>query len=193
MLILLAQVFISGGSGMGVMTTWVPLFLRDPTKGLALDVWAAGLVSSIATSGGVLGTIFFGRIADKRGYLKTAMVSLAVTTTTILLLNFEDSFSLLIIPHLFILSMTTFSMSSLLQAHLAGVSTTSERDILLGLFFTVGYGVSSLWSTFLGSLIDLFSFKAIWVTMVFTGVSAMICLLIAYRAFMTKQRLSLAS
>ncbi|MDQ1281348.1 MAG: hypothetical protein QG670_2613, partial [Thermoproteota archaeon] len=186
-LILIAQAFISGGTGMGVMTTWVPVFLRDPTKGLALDVWTAGLISSIAMSGGVVGTILFGRIADKRGYLKTAMSSLAVTTITIFLLNFEGSFSLLVVPHLFILSMTTFSMTSLLQAHLAEVSTTSQREILLGLYFTMGQGVSALWSTFLGYLVDLYSYNAIWITMVFAGVAAMACLVIAYRAFMKKR------
>jgi predicted MFS family arabinose efflux permease len=115
------------------------------------------------------------------------MASLAVTIIMIFLLLFENSFSLIVIPHLFILSMTTFSLSSLLQAHLAGVSTTSERDILLGLYFTLGQGVSSLWSTLLGSLVDLYSFNAIWVTMVSASVSAMVCLIISYKIFMEKR------
>jgi len=179
--ILMAQAFISGGTGMGVMTTWVPVYMRDATKGLGLTVGFAGIVSSIATVGGVLGTIYLGRIADRRGYLKIAMLSLITTTASIFLLTLYHDFNLLLIPHLFILSMTTFSMSSLLQAHLARSASPAERDILLGLFFTFGFGISSLWSTLLGAMIDAYSFNLVWYTMVGAGVAALICLSIATR------------
>ncbi len=179
--ILAAQAFISGGTGMGVMTTWVPVYMRDPSKGLGLSVFDAGVISSVATIGGVLGTIWLGRVGDKCGYLQTAMASLGVTTVTIYLLTLYGSYTILLVPHLFLLSMTTFSMSSLLQAHLARSARPAERDILLGLFFTFGFGVSSLWSTLLGSIIDNYSYNVVWLTMVAAGVGAMICLVIARR------------
>ena len=177
--ILIAQAFISGGTGMGVMTVWVPVYLRDASKGLGLDVTFAGVVTSIATIGGVLGTIYLGRIADRVGYLKTATISLAITTITIFLLTLYQGYNLILIPHLFLLSMTTFSMGSLLQAQLANNSSSAERDILLGLFFTFGSGVSSLWSTLLGALVDTYSFNIIWLTMVGAGIAALLCLLTA--------------
>ena len=188
--ILVAQAFISGGSGMGVMTTWVPVYLRDASKGLVLSVFDTGVVSSVATIGGVLGTIYLGRLADRRGYLKTATLSLATTTATIFLLTLYQGFNLILVPHLFVLSMTTFSMSSILQAHLASSAGPGERDILLGLFFTFGFGVSSLWSTLLGALIDSYSFNAVWLTMVGAGVAALLCLLYASRESFTKQSLA---
>jgi len=77
---------------MSVMTTWVPIYLRDASKGLALSVFDAGVVSFVATIGGVLGTIYLGRLADQKGYLKTATLSLMTTTTTIFLL-YRDSTS----------------------------------------------------------------------------------------------------
>ena len=179
--ILVAQAFISGGTGMGVMTTWVPVYLRDASKGLALSVFDAGVVTSVATIGGVLGTIYLGRLADRRGYLRTATLSLATTTTTIFLLTLYQGFNPVLVPHLFILSMTTFSLSSIMQAHLASSAGPGERDILLGLFFTFGFGVSSLWSTLLGALIDSYSFNAVWLAMVGAGIAAQICLLYASR------------
>lgn len=177
--ILVAQAFISGGSGMGVMTTWIPIYLRDSIKGLGLDVSYAGIITSVATIGGVLGTIYLGKIGDKQGYLKTATISLSITTITILLLTLYPGYNLLLIPHLFILSMTTFSLSSLLQAHLANKANQAERDILLGLYFTFGFGVSSLWSTLLGAVIDAYTFNSVWLIMVGTGITGIICLLIA--------------
>lgn len=185
--ILVVQSIVSGGTGMGVMTTWVPMFLRDPSKGLGLTVFFAGIISSAATVGGVLGTIFLGRIADRNGYLKTAMASLAITTVTISTLNLYSSFNLILVPNLFLLSMTTFSLTSLLQAHLASITSSSERDILIGLFFTIGSGVSSLWSTMLGVLIDQYSFNAVWITMAAGGVVALGFLYNAYRSIKPKQ------
>jgi FSR family fosmidomycin resistance protein-like MFS transporter len=178
--ILAAQAFISGGTGMGVMTTWIPVYLRD-AKGLGLTVFNAGIISSFATVGGVLGTLYLGRLGDKRGYLKTATMSLLVTTTCILLLTLYQGFSIILVPHLFLLSMTTFSMSSMLQAHLVKSSSPELRDILLGLFFTFGFGVSSLWSTLLGAVIDAYSFKLVWLLMVGAGLAAQICLYMASR------------
>ena len=179
--ILVAQAFISGGTGMGVMTTWIPVYLRDASKGLGLTVGFAGIISSLATIGGVLGTISLGRVADRFGYLKTASISLAITTTTIFFLTLYQGYNIILIPHLFILSMTTFSMSSLLQAQLAYNSTSEERDILLGIYFTFGFGVSSLWSTLLGALVDNYSFNAVWLTMVGAGVAALTCLIFGAR------------
>ena len=177
--ILMAQAFISGGSGMGVMTTWVPMYMRDASKGLGLDVGFAGLISSIATIGGVLGTLYLGKVADEKGYLKIAMYSLTITTASVFLLTFYSGFNYLLIPHLFILSMTTFSLGSMLQAYLAKSASPSERDILLGLFFTFGFGVSSLWSTLLGAMIDNYSFTFVWYTMVGAGIAAVFCIYFA--------------
>ncbi len=178
--ILLAYGFVSGGTGLGVLNTWVPLFLRSP-KGLNQPILYAGVVSALGTIGGVIGTIYLGRIAEKRGYLKIAMISLTITTLMIFSLSLYTSFSLLIIPNLFLLSLTTFSLTSLMQAHLMSVAGPNERDILTGLFFAVGAGVTALWSTLLGYMIDSYSFNVVWITMGAAGIVALILLLYAYR------------
>ncbi|MGQ9679895.1 MAG: MFS transporter [Candidatus Bathyarchaeia archaeon] len=177
--ILVAQSFISGGTGMGVMTTWVPVFLRDASKGLGLTVGFAGIITSLATIGGVLGTFYLGRLGDRVGYVKMASMSLGITTATIFMLTFYKGYNLLLIPHLFVLSMTTFGISSLLQAQLVKNATQAEKDVLLGFYFTFGFGVNALWSTLLGALIDSFSFNAIWLTMVGAGLAAQVCLIFA--------------
>jgi MFS family permease len=179
--ILLAYGFVSGGTGLGVLNTWVPLFLRSP-KGLNQPILAAGIVSALGTIGGVIGTIYLGRVAEKRGYLKIAMISLTITTVMILSLSFYTTFSLLIIPNLFLLSLTTFSLTSLMQAHLMSVAGPNERDILTGLFFAVGAGVSALWSTLLGFLIDKYNFNVVWTTMGVAGIIALFLLIYSYKS-----------
>jgi MFS family permease len=64
------------------------------------------------------------------------------------------------ILHLFVLGISAFPATSLLQAHLSTVAEPSQRDILLGLFFTIGYGLSSVWSAVMGFIIGIYgSFK----------------------------------
>jgi MFS family permease len=178
--ILLAYGFVSGGTGLGVLSTWVPLFLQSP-KGLNQPILAAGIVSALGTIGGVIGTIYLGRVAEKRGYLKIAIMSLTITTAMILSLSLYTSFSLLIIPNLFLLSLTTFSLTSLMQAHLMSVAGPNERDILAGLFFAFGAGVSAIWSTVLGYMIDTYNFNVVWITMGAAGISALFLLIYAYQ------------
>ncbi len=141
----------------------------------------------MATIGGVVGTIYLGKVADKRGYIKTSLVLVGVTTVAIYLLTLYGAFSYMIVPHLFILSMTTFPLSSLLQAYLASVSNPAERDILIGLYFTLGFGLSSLWSTLLGSVVDIYSFGALWIVMAATSLGAVVCLLLTYRGSKTSK------
>jgi predicted MFS family arabinose efflux permease len=149
---------------------------------------AAGIVSALGTIGGVVGTIYLGRVAEKRGYLKVTMLSLTVTTAMVLCLSLYKSFNLLLIPNLFLLSFTTFSLTSLMQAHLMSVAGPSERDILSGLFFAVGAGVSAIWSTLLGFLIDRYAFSVVWLTMGASGIVALFLLLYAYQSSRSRPR-----
>jgi len=188
--VLVAQSFIASGTGLGVVTTWVPQLLRDPSKGFGLDIVQAGVVSAVSTGGGVIGTIIVGHLADRFGHLRTAMACTLSTVVLVYLLTFYSSFTPILLPHLFILGVTTFSITSLLQAHLAIISPSSQRDILLGLFFTFGFGISSLWTTVLGSLIDIYSsFNAAWIGMSLLGVVALFTLFIAYRSTPGKEQL----
>lgn len=180
-LVLVAQGFIEGGTGLGVILTWIPLFLRDATKGLGLGIFETALISTLSTAGGVIGTIIVGRVADRFGYLRTVMICVGSTILAVCLLTIYSSFSPILIPHLFIIGVTTFSIPTLLQSHLTAISTDSQRDILLGLYFTFGFGVSSLWSTIMGNFVDWYSFNALWAFMSTLGFVALFMLFSAYR------------
>jgi len=106
-------------------------------------------------------------------------------------MSYYTSFTPIVIPHLFLLGMTTFSIGSLLQAHITIVSTPSQREALLGLFFTFGFGISSVWSALLGGLIEIYSFNAAWIGMSSLGVIAFLMLIGAYRSAGTSVQESL--
>jgi hypothetical protein len=76
---------------------------------------------------------------------------------------FQDALNVLLILQLFLIVATGFTSSSLLQAHLVSISTPSQRDILLGLYFTIGFGMSSIWTTLTGIIIDTYGFDSGWI------------------------------
>lgn len=174
-LIMAAQAFAVGGTGMGVIITYTPLFLKNK---LGVGSLETSVIYSIAVIGGVLGTIIFGHLASKFGNLKMATAIVGTCSMLILLLTFHNSFNILLIPHLFVIGATSFACSSLLQAHLASISTPRQRDIVIGLFFTVGFGISSIWTTLTGFLIDAYdSFNPAWVLRATLGAIAFLLII----------------
>jgi predicted MFS family arabinose efflux permease len=169
-LIIAAQAFAVGGTGMGVIITYTPLFLKNA---LNIEILETSVIYSIAVLGGVLGTIMFGHLASKLGNLKMAAIVVGTCSISILLLFFHNSYTFFLVPHLFIIGVTSFASGSLLQAYLASISTTRQRDIVIGLYFTVSSGISSIWTTLTGFLIDFYgSFNPAWIFRAILGISA---------------------
>jgi len=155
--VILSQSLLAGGTGMGALVIYTPLFLANQIHLSTLDV---GAVFSIMMLGSVIGPLLIGRYSDRIGYLKAAIVCSLVASLFVYLLPLHSMNSPSMILHLFILGISAFPVTSLLQAHLSTVAEPSQRDILLGLFFTIGYGLSSVWSAVMGFIIGMYgSFK----------------------------------
>ena len=176
-LIIAAEAFAIGGSGMGVITTYTPVFLKNF---LNVGSFETSIIYAIAVVGGVIGTVLFGRLANRLGNLRTAALITGLSSLLILLLRSYSLFDILIIPHLFIIGATSFAGSSLLQAHLVSVTTQSERDIVIGLYFTIGFGCSSIWTTLTGLVIDTYgSFNPAWLLRAALGTVAFTLMILA--------------
>jgi len=178
-IVIAAEAFAIGGSGMGVITTYIPVYLKNF---LMVGVFETSMIYAFAVVGGVVGTILFGRLARTHGNLKMAALITGLSSALILLLRSYSAFNVLIIPHLFVIGATSFGGSSLLQAYLVSVSTPNERDILIGLYFTIGFGCSSVWTTFTGFVIDAYgSFDPAWLLRSALGTIAFVLMIWALK------------
>ncbi len=178
MLVILGEAFAAGGAGMGVIVTYTPVFLR---RYLNVGNLETSVIFSIVVFGGASGTLFFGRLGDQLGNLRVAIPLIATASSLIFLLTIYSSFSILLVLHLFFVAGAAFAFSSLLQAHIASVSTPRQRDILLGLFFTISQGVNSIWTTVTGFVIDTYnSFSAAWILMGILGFFASFLMILAH-------------
>jgi len=153
---ILTQALLSGGTDLGIITTYTPLFLANALK-LNVYGYTYGIMYTIGLVGGVVGPVLLGRYADKHGPLKTAAFSSFFALILVYLLPVYDSVNLVLPIHLFLLGLTSFALPTLLQAHLVSVTRSYNRDLVIGLFFTVVYAFSSLWSGVIGHIIDTYS------------------------------------
>jgi predicted MFS family arabinose efflux permease len=178
-LLIVAQAFAVGGTGMGVIISYTPLFLKNK---LNMGILETSWIYSLAVIGGVLGTLAFGYLAGKFGNLKIAAALVGTGSLLILFLTLHNAFTFILIPHLFIIGGTSFAYGSLLQAHLATVLSPRQRDVVLGLYFTLGFGVSSIWTALTGFLIDAYdSFNPAWILRAVLGTIAFTLIILASR------------
>lgn len=175
-----AQAFLSGATDQSIIVTYTALFLKN---GLRLGSVETSLLYSITMVAGVLGTLIVGRYADRIGSLKTATINTLIASTALLTLGFQRSPGYPLILNLVVVGLFGFPIFNLMQAHISSVSQPAERDILIGLFFTIGFGISSVWATLIGYTIDVYgSFSPAWTLMAGLGVTGALLQLQAYRS-----------
>jgi len=181
--IILTETLLSGGADLGIITTYTPLFLADALK---LDVQTRGIIYTIGLAGGVAGPIMLGKYADRFGHLKTAAFSSFFAVVLIYSLSVYGSANMGLALHLFLLGFASFALPTLLQSHLVKITQRYERDLVVGIFFTVSFCFSSLWTGVMGYVIDLYSsFTPAFILMGTLGLIAFIML--AYQAKKTEQ------
>jgi len=173
--IIVTQALLSGGTDLGIITTYTPLFLADAMK---LDIYQSGIFYTIGLVGGVLGPVLLGRYADRTGYLGTATFSSLIALILVYLLSVYDSANPVLAFHLFFLGLASFALPTLLQSHLVRITQEYRRDLAVGIFFTVGYGFSSLWTGIIGYIIDVYSsFAPAFILMGTLGLIAFVLLM----------------
>lgn len=156
-LIFVASIVAAGGRGLGVLLTYIPLYLQNA---LRLDPTLAGVLFTILLIGSVVGPILFGRVSDTRGRRPILLgIYAASAIATVVFTLVGETWYLLAIS-LLVMGIVVYAESPLLQTFLADSTQHLDRDLAFGLYFTVVFGVGSFWATVLGWVIDTYGFAA---------------------------------
>ena len=136
--ILLTQALLSGGLDIGTLTTYTPIFLASF---LGMDAYERGMVYTVGLLGGVIGPILLGKYAGCIGYVKMAATSTFISSILIYSLVFykPGASNILLALHLFAIMFVSFSLPTLLQSYLVKVTSGYNRDLSVGIFFTMGF------------------------------------------------------
>lgn len=176
-LVIVASTIAAGGRGLGVVMTYIPAYLADPTRGLHLGTLTTGILFNVMLIGSVVGTLAAGRISDRLGRKRTVMTAYMLALIGMALLIVVGGSILLLLPVLLFVGMTAFAESSLLQSFFADAVGDGSHRIGFGMYFTIAYGIGALWALIVGTLVDHFGFHAAFVVMGLSYVGAAAVLL----------------
>jgi MFS transporter, FSR family, fosmidomycin resistance protein len=174
LLIILASTIAAGGRGLGVIMTYMPLYL---TRQLRFGTLTTGILFNLMLVGSVVGTLAAGRISDRLGRKRMLISVYAAALIAMVLLLVVGASLALLFPVLIFVGLTTFAESSVLQAFFADSISDSSHRIGFGVYFTIAYGIGALWALIIGTLVDHFGFHTAFIVMGLSYIAAAAVLL----------------
>lgn len=169
-----AQLFAAGGRGLGVVLTYVPLYLIQELK---YDTMATGILITCMTGASVIGPIGFGSLSDRFGRKKIILIAYLFSTLSTIAFTIVRQQTILIAVVLFIMGLVVYAESPLQQSWMSDVTDEKNRDMNFGIFFTIGFGAGAVWGPVIGWLVEDKGFTAAFIVMAASYVAGALCLL----------------
>jgi MFS family permease len=164
----LTSVLGGGGRGLGVVNLFVLVYL---TLVLGVDTATAGLMYGALIVFSVPMPLIAGWLSDRLGrkpLIIAAYLGGAVGFAVFLLAGSDMTWLWI---GLVLMGLFSFAESPQLQALLADISPPATRDASYALYFTLAFGVGSLWVALYGVIVDALG-EAVGVPVVFTLMGA---------------------
>jgi MFS family permease len=147
----LTSILGGGGRGLGVVNLFVLIYL---TQVLGMDTATAGLMYGALIVFSVPMPLIAGWLSDRLGRKPLIIVAYLGGTVgfAVFLLAGDSTFWLWV--GIVIMGLFSFAESPQLQALLGDISPPATRDASYALYFTLAFGVGSLWVALYGVIID---------------------------------------
>jgi len=148
----LSSMLGGGGRGLGVLNLFVPAYLALV---IGLDPGTVALMYTVLVAGSVPGPLIAGVLSDRFG--RKPLIVVAYVGGAISLVGFVLAGSSVPLLWLGIIGLSIFNFveSPQLQALLADISSPALRDASFALYFTLAFGVGSLWTALYGSIVEV--------------------------------------
>ncbi len=146
----LSSVLGGGARGLGVLNIFVPLYLK---YALGYDDSRIALMLTVLLAGSVPAPIIAGWLSDRFGRRALIVAVYLGGAAALAAFVLAGSDPLLVWLGVILLSVFNFVESPQLQALLADISLPSIRDASFSVYFTLAFGVGSLWTAVYGAMI----------------------------------------
>jgi MFS family permease len=147
----LSSVLGGGGRGLGVLNLFVPLYLA---RVLGLDTTTVALMYTVLLIGSVPAPLIAGWLSDRVGHKRMIVAVYLLGAASLAAFVLAGSNVVLIWAGIVLLSAFTFVESPQLQALLADIARPGLRDVSFATYFTLAFGIGSLWTAVYGAVID---------------------------------------
>lgn len=142
-----------GARGLGVLNIFVPLYLVLVVR---LDEATVALMYAVLVIGSVPGPVIAGWLSDRFGRKELIVASYAGGIVGLVTFVLAGSNVAVLWPAIVLMSIFNFIESPQLQALLSDLSTPALRDASFAVYFTLAFGVGSLWVALYGIVVALF-------------------------------------
>jgi MFS transporter, FSR family, fosmidomycin resistance protein len=174
--ILLSAAVAAGGSGHGIISSFLPLYL---SHSLGMSAPAVGFIFTLLMIGSIIGPMIGGRLVDRfqsRRVILGGYILAALATA-----SFPWAASHPLLLHLVasLVGVAAFGVHPILQTLVAQVSEDRVRDMSFALFYTATFMAGAVWSPAIGYVSDRFGLEASFGVMAASFIAASICILFA--------------
>lgn len=152
LLVYLSAALGGGGRGLGVLNIFVPLHL---SLVLGLDAATVALMYTVLVVGSVPGPIVAGWLSDRLGRKPLIVGAYLGGAAALALFVLAGADLPLLWLAIVLLSVFNFVESPQLQALLSDIAPQGLRDASFAVYFTLAFGVGSLWVALYGGVIEV--------------------------------------
>ena len=173
--ILLASVVAAGGSGHGIVSTFLPLYL---THNLGMGSTTVGLVFTVMMIGSILGPMLGGKLADRWHPQKVLLGAYIVAALTTVSFPWAGTDLFSTSAAALILGVSAFGTQPILQTMVVQVTDDRIRDMGFAWFYTAAFMAGAIWSPAVGYVAQFFGLTAVFGAMAVSFVLASLCIVL---------------
>jgi predicted MFS family arabinose efflux permease len=170
---LIAAVVAAGGSGHGIITSFLPLYLNHD---LGMEATAVGVIFTLMNVGGIVGPLVCGKLADRYPPQRILLTSYLASAATTLLLPWLGANFIAVAAATTMLGVTAFGTHPILQTLVAQTTSDRLRDTAFAWFYTATFVAGALWSPAVGYLSEWLGLKAAFGAMAVSFLAAILCI-----------------
>ena len=167
--LLIASTIAAGGRGLGVLTTYIPAYLRS---GLHLPTLTVGALFTAVVAASVAGPVLGGMLADRFGRVRTLVITYLGGAAALLAFGYVGSNIGMLAVLGVCVGVLAYTESPLLQAVFSDLTRHGSARSAFGAFFAVSFGVGSLWTAAIGWIITAAGFGVAFAAMAGSFVAA---------------------
>ena len=173
--VLVAAAVAAGGSGHGILSNFLPLYLSHT---LGMGAPAVGFIFTLVMVGSIVGPLLGGQLVDRLHPRTVILSGYAVAAMATICLPWVAANQFLLPVSAFVLGTAAFGVNPILQTVVAQVTEDRTRDMGFALFYTATFMAGAIWSPVIGYLSESFGLEAAFSAMAGSFTLASICLVL---------------
>jgi predicted MFS family arabinose efflux permease len=173
--ILVAAIVAAGGSGHGIISSFLPLYLNHS---LGMDAPMVGLIFTLMSIGSIVGPMLAGKLADRYHPQRILLICYSLSAVTALSIPWLGANLIAISLAAFTLGLAAFGTNPILQTLVAQTTNDRLRDTGFAWFYTATFLAGAIWSPTVGYLCEWLGLKAAFGAMAASFVLASICVVL---------------